>query len=176
MSRNYISSEDSAFLREVLRSYSGRAALEIGAGNCGSLVALAKLFPVAVGTDLLAPGMDDWRASGADFVVADAATCIRPGSFDLVAFNPPYLRGDAADDRATEGGEGLEVPMRFLREALRVVEPAGRVLMLLNGEARVEDFEAECADRGFVLRRVAARHMFFEELSVFEASAPPRGG
>ena len=55
--------------------------------------------------------------------------------------------------------------MRFLREALRVVRRNGRVVMLLNDEARASDFEEACARSGFTLRRVGGRHLFFEELT-----------
>jgi methylase of polypeptide subunit release factors len=171
MSRPYLASEDSALLREALKTYSGGSALEIGAGNCGNLVMLAKGFETAVGTDIVMPGMTDWRASGADFLLADGASCLRLGYFDLVAFNPPYLLAEVADDPSTEGGVALEVPMRFLRDALRAVKLTGRIVMLLNDQAPIGEFEAECSRHGFRLSKVATRHLFFEELSVYEASA-----
>ena len=171
MTGPYLASEDSALLREVLEAYSGGSFLEIGAGNGGNLVALAGRFHSAVGTDLVAPGMGDWKEKGADFIVADGASCVRVGSFDLVAFNPPYLPGQVEDDPATEGGAGLEVPMRFLRDALKAVKLTGRVVMLLNDQAPVGEFEAECSRHGFMLVQVAKRHLFFEELAVYEASA-----
>ena len=170
MSGPYLASEDSALLRGVLKTRSGGSALEIGAGNCGNLVELAKRFETAVGTDIVMPGMTDWRASGAELLMADGASCLRPGSFDLVAFNPPYLPAEAQGDPATEGGAALEVPMRFLRDALRAVKPTGRVVMLLNDQARIGEFEAECFRHGFRLSKVAARRLFYEELSVYEAS------
>lgn len=171
MSRPYLASEDSAMLRGVLKTYSGGSALEIGAGNCGNLVALAKSFETAVGTDIVIPEMADWRTSGADFLMADGASCLRLGSFDLVAFNPPYLPAEVADDPSTEGGVALEVPMRFLLDALRAVKLTGRIVMLLNDQAPIGEFEAECSRHGFRLSKVATRHLFFEELSVYEASA-----
>jgi len=170
MSRPYIASEDSALLRKVLRAYSGRSALEIGAGNGGNLVVLANGFETAVGTDIVMPGMTDWGTWGADFLIADGASCLRAGSFDLVVFNPPYLPVEVADDPSTEGGAGLEVPLRFLREALRMVKRTGRIVMLLNDQASIGEFEVECSHHGFRLTRVAKQHIFFEELSVYEAS------
>lgn len=168
-SKPYLASEDSALLRSVLAGYSGRAALEIGAGNGGNLVELSKRFEVVVGTDLSRPEMADW-ASGAEFVLADAAGCVRDRHFDLVAFNPPYLAGEELGDRTVEGGKALEVPLRFLREALRVVRPDGKVVMLLDDQADMAVFEELCYGLGFSLRRVASKKMFFEELTVYEAS------
>ena len=166
----YIAAEDSAFFREALSSYSGESCLEIGAGNGGSLVQLSRRFGVVVGTDVVRPTMTDWGRKGADFVLAEYASCLRDSWFDLVALNPPYLGSEGTGDRAVDGGVELEVPMNFLREALRVVKRSGRVVMLVNHEARREDFERECSIHGFGLRLLAARRVFFEELSVYEAS------
>ncbi|MGD0318656.1 MAG: hypothetical protein ABSB56_03035 [Nitrososphaerales archaeon] len=171
MSGPYLASEDSVLLKGVLKTYSGGSALEIGAGNCGNLIVLAQSFETAVGTDIVMPGMTDWRDSGADFLMADGASCLRLGSFDLVTFNPPYLPFEVADDPSTEGGAALEVPMRFLRDALRAVKLTGRIVMLLNDQAAIGEFEAECSRHGFRLAKVATKHMFFEDLSVYEASA-----
>ena len=168
----YLASDDSALLREALRSYSGGSCLEIGAGNGGNLIVLSSRFGVALGTDLVRPRMRDWEDGRTDYVLADGASCLRDSCFDLVAFNPPYLRTEGIADRTVEGGPGLEVPMNFLREALRVVRPSGRVVLLLNDDADEEDFKQECLRMGFGFRRVASRRVFFEELSVFEASGP----
>jgi release factor glutamine methyltransferase len=175
----YLASEDSALLRRELQPYAGKACLEIGAGNGGNLVALAKSFKIAVGTDVERPGMTDWSTAGGDFVLCDRASCFRNGTFDLVAFNPPYLRSDGIDDRAIDGGKEGQVPLAFMREALRVVKDSGRILMLLTDGNPVDRFEEECRQRGFELVRSAGKHMFYEELSVYEArraaGVPPGG-
>ena len=168
--RPYLASEDSAFLRETLRLYHGETFLEIGAGNAGNLVDAAERFGVVLGTDLVRPSMEDWKGTNVNFVLADGASCLRESTFDMVAFNPPYLTNVGTGDIAVEGGEGLEVPERFLEGALRAVKREGRVLMLLNGDADLERFKLLCAQRRFGMRRLATRHLFFEELSVYEAS------
>jgi len=166
----YIASEDSALLRSALKGASGGRCLEMGAGNGGNLLELRKGFSVVVGTDLVRPSASDWRGNGVDYVLADGASCLRPDSFDLVAFNPPYLAVKASDDRAVEGGERLEVPKAFLREAIRTVKGTGRVVFLLNDEADVREFEMICAARSFALSRVDSRRVFFEELAVYSAA------
>ncbi|MDG6982898.1 MAG: hypothetical protein JRM74_05530 [Nitrososphaerota archaeon] len=164
----YISSDDSALLREVLRGRSGRACLEIGAGNGGGLLELSKGFEMVAGTDLARPAMRDWQAS-ADFLLADRASCFRDGTFDLVAFNPPYVAGQGSGDPAVDGGPGLEVPMAFLEGALRAVKKGGSVVFLLNQEAEVERFRKVCNAHGFELRPLVSKKLFFEVLSVYEA-------
>jgi len=167
----YISSEDSALLRSALQGLSGGSCLEIGAGNCGNLLELRKRFELVVGTDLLRPATSDWRGKGIELVLTDAACCLRSHSFDLVAFNPPYLALEVSGDRAVEGGKGLEVPKAFMREALRTVKPTGKIVFVLNDEAGVGEFEEMCSEKSFALRRLATRRMFFEELAVYSAVA-----
>ncbi|MDG6959221.1 MAG: methyltransferase domain-containing protein [Nitrososphaerota archaeon] len=165
----YLASEDSALLRAALVGYSGKSCLEIGAGNGGNLIALAKGFEIVVGTDVVKPSMADWREKS-DFVLADRAACLRSGSFDLVTFNPPYLEGDETGDVAVEGGRRLEVPRAFLSEAFRVVKGDGKVVFLVNGAMDVEEVRAACGEWGFGLRLLTSHRVFFEVLSVYEAA------
>jgi release factor glutamine methyltransferase len=167
----YISSEDSALLRSALHGLSGGSCLEIGAGNCGNLLELRKGFSLAVGTDLVHSTASDWKGKGIEFLLTDAASCLRSEAFDLVAFNPPYLPLEVSDDRAVEGGKGLEVPMAFLREALRTVKRTGKIVFVLNDEADIPAFEEICSEKSFVLTRVTSKREFFEELSVYSAAA-----
>ncbi len=171
MGKPYLASQDSALLRKVLRPHSGGNCLEIGAGNGGNLVDLAKRYSLAVGTDIVRPAMSDWKEAGAGFILADRGACLRDSCFDLVAFNPPYLPWDHALDAAVGGGRGLEVPEAFLREALRVVKDSGTVVFLLNDEADEERMRRICAERGFKLERTASERMFFEELRVYSATS-----
>jgi methylase of polypeptide subunit release factors len=164
----YTSSSDSALLRKVLGEHSGGSALEIGAGNGGNLVALAERFRMVVGTDLVRPVMLDWSEKGASFILTDGAACLRDAVFDLVAFNPPYVRAEVVD-RTVDGGKDLEVPKEFLQEALRVVRPTGRGVFLLSDEADIHEFEGICSAKGFRVRKVAMERGFFEELSVYLA-------
>jgi methylase of polypeptide subunit release factors len=167
----YIASEDSTLLRRALSGYTGGLCLEIGAGNAGALVELAARFDTVVGTDLVRPAMMDWKDAGVDFVLADGASCLRSSTFDLVAFNPPYISAEVGADTAVEGGEGLEVPLMFLKEALRVVKSNGKVVMLLNDGAELAKFRGICAGSGFRIDQVASLRVFFEELAVFVGSA-----
>ncbi len=162
MTRVYLTSDDSNLIRRALKRYSGDCCLEIGAGNGGSLLELEKTFKLAVGTDLLRPE----RAS--NLVLADRATCFRNSVFDLVAFNPPYLPSEGVDDAAVDGGsDGVEVPISFLKEAIRVVKPAGRIVLLLSSYNPTERLEALCAENGLRMRLVDTMRLFFETLTVY---------
>jgi release factor glutamine methyltransferase len=167
----YLASEDSALLRKTLREYSGERCLEIGAGNGGNLLELSERFGLVVGTDIVRPSMSDWKEAGANFILADGASCLRDSVFDLVTFNPPYVAADVDGDPAVEGGRNLEVPKAFLVEGLRAVRREGRVVFLLDGEAEPEEFRALGAAKGFELQRVASERGFFEELTIYMAKA-----
>ena len=164
----YLASEDSALLRRALQGRSGESCLEIGVGNGGNVVALSEKFRLVVGTDLVRPSMGDWKEAGVNLVHADGASCLRSGVFDLVAFNPPYLRAEVVDG-AVDGGSLLEVPKRFLREALRVARKDGEVVFILSDGADRREFRKMCEEAGFGLRPLASERMFFEELTVFSA-------
>jgi release factor glutamine methyltransferase len=166
----YLASEDSDLLRRALEGRSGERCLEIGAGNGGTMVQLAGRFSLVVGTDLQRPSMVDWKEAGTNFVVADCGSCLREGVFDLVAFNPPYIPGPI-EDRAVDGGPSLEVPKRFLREALRKVKKGGDVVFILNDEARLEEFRQIALEGGFRLWALASSKLFFEELTAYLAEA-----
>jgi methylase of polypeptide subunit release factors len=115
--------------------------------------------------------MADWKETGANYILADGAMCLRSSTFDLVAFNPPYVAAEPADDRAVEGGLRLEVPKAFLREALRVVKRSGVVIFLLSDDTSPKEFEEMCAEHGFSMEVKESERVFFEELSVFFARA-----
>lgn len=148
--------------------------LEIGFGSGTVLANLLPRFELVVGTDLLTLAQAVRVRQGvpaAEVFLCDRARCFRDGVFDLVAFNPPYLPSEGIEDRAVDGGAGgLQVPLSFLDEAVRVVRPSGRVVLLLSDEADIEEFEGACRDRGLRVAVKSTTPLFFENLTVFEVS------
>ena len=168
-SGTYLSSDDSALLRSALSRYSGEACLEIGAGNGGGLIALSKSFRLTVGTDLQRPSDLGGIGEKVNFVLADAASCFREGSFDLVTFNPPYLPSEEIADRTVDGGEdGEAVTLRFLADAMRVSKREGDLVVLLSSENPLGPIERMCTEKGFSMNLLVKKHLFYETLSVYE--------
>jgi len=97
------------------------------------------------------------------------------GTFDLLVFNPPYLRGEVRDDDdlCWAGGEdGVQVTARFLGEAKEHLAPGGRALLLLSSD--MDDEAVEDALEGWERKVLASRTLFFERLSVLELTLSKR--
>jgi len=166
----YLPSDDTALL---IRALSGLAAagscLEIGFGSGAVLQSLMTRFSLAVGTDI--GTLDQARSAkgSAEVVLADRASCFRGDTFDLVAFNPPYLPSGVIRDRTVDGGRGgIEVPIRFLDDALRVLKADGRIVALLSSHSDLSGFASRCVSLGLSVREVATAALFYESLVVYE--------
>ena len=166
--RPYIYSEDSRLLGRVISSLEDSVSfLEIGVGNGKNLVSVKDKFRVVVGTDLNLEVRGDFR-SAVELVVADKASCFRSSSFDLVAFNPPYVPSEGIEDRTIDGGRnGIEIPLEFLSSALEVLKPAGRVVMVVSSEDSIDELEDFCEKRGLKSKKIAEVSLFFESLYVY---------
>ena len=166
----YAFSEDSALLGDCIRELQGRAFLEIGMGNGVNLQRYAHNFELAVGTDLQSLAvMKRIRSDAFELVVTDRAICFRQEAFDVVVFNPPYMPSDTLEDIAVDGGRmGVEVPLSFLREALRVSKPNSIILMLLSTHSDLHAFQEYCSENSLTYKIVAEKKLFFETLLVYD--------
>jgi release factor glutamine methyltransferase len=171
----YLPAEDTYLLMEALAACGGDSCLEIGFGSGALLAGVAGRFRLAVGTDILhLEDAKQSRAASVDLVLADAAKCFREGVFDLVFFNPPYLPSDRIEDAAVDGGRGgTQVPISFLREALRAMKENGTVMVLLSEAGDVGSFLECCKSLGLYVEPVAERNLFYEKLVVFKIRREP---
>jgi len=174
----YLPAEDTYLLRGALEPFSGESCLEIGFGSGVVLASVSGRFRLAVGTDVVA--LEEARlASGplVELVLADRATCFRDGAFDLVFFNPPYLPSWPIEDKAVDGGPtGVEVPVSFLEEGLRVLREAGTIVALLSTEGDPESFLSHCENLGLAVEKVTEKRLFYETLSVLTIRRGGEGG
>lgn len=167
--RRYLPAEDTYLLRDALAGFSGGSCLEIGFGSGAVLASVSARFQLAVGTDVV--GLDEARLAlrpGIELVLADRATPFRDGVFDLVFFNPPYLPSERIADEAVDGGpDGVQVPVAFLEEGLRVLKEGGAIVALLSTEGDQDSFLSHCSNLGLEIESIAEKRLFFETLSVF---------
>lgn len=174
----YLPSDDTQLLIRVVSSESGERCLEIGFGSGVVLSTLSERFVMAVGTEVMPLSMaKEHRPSGGQIVLADGASCFRDGAFDLVAFNPPYLPSEGIRDRTVDGGRGgIEVPIRLLGEALRVVRPGGKVLVVLSDADDLEGFRSTANGAGASVVEKLRKKLFYETLVVYEVSPRASSG
>jgi release factor glutamine methyltransferase len=165
----YLPSDDTSLLIKALSTCGGGSCLEIGFGSGAVLRSLVPRFSLVVGTDIAARDRRGITKGSAEVVLADRASCFRDGVFDVVAFNPPYLPSETISDRTVDGGHGgVEVPMRFLVDALRVLKAGGLILVLLSDQGDLAGFVSHCLGQGLSVREREKTRLFYETLFVYE--------
>jgi len=109
-----------------------------------------------------------WATVG--FVQTEGLSAFREGSFDAVVSNPPYLDSRDGDIRWDGGIMGIEVPLRFAREASRVLKKKGLLVIAVSSLSPVKLFE-EClkAYGYFVVYKANAYMGLMENLTIFVA-------
>lgn len=149
----------------VLDMGTGSGILAIAAAKKGCRVTAADINPEAVEA-----ARRNAEAEGVEVKVvrSDLFENVE-GRYDLIVFNPPYVRTEEGEQRDMEsiawhgGKTGLETVNRFLSAVSGFLEPGGRMLLLVSGLGdKPPKFE------GFRSRVLKKRSFFFERLFVLE--------
>lgn len=172
----YEPSEDSYLLLKAVEISPGESMLELGCGT--GIVALhaAKLGAVVTAADVSPKAVDCTRRNAArnglkvNTVMSDLFSNIQ-GTFDVIAFNPPYLpkegRTTSWIEKSWEGGdEGSEMSVRFLEEAWRHLNPGGRVYLVLSSLGGLMTVLKAAKER-YDSELLAEEKMFFESVHVY---------
>src|SRR5215469_2503499 len=95
--------------------------------------------------------------------------------FDLIAFNPPFLRGAPLSDR-DRAWRSVDVAERFAAGLSDHLKPGGAALVVLStfGNARV--FLEQARERGCLISVIAQRRFVNERLAVFKVEPPGAQG
>jgi release factor glutamine methyltransferase len=93
------------------------------------------------------------------------------GKYDLIVFNPPYLPEDSRESpesriSTTGGSKGIEIIIRFLKNAKNYLEEDGRIFLITSSLAEEIDF----MELGYKAVEVGCEKMFFERLCIWELS------
>ncbi len=165
-------SEDSELLGKYLITLEGSGSfLEIGVGGGSNLSSVdrGRRFERIVGTDLLPlSSIRQELPRSIELAVTDRASCFRASTFDVIAFNPPYVPSGKIEDITTDGGlGGVEVPLQFLSSALSVLKPEGKIVMLLSSDDTIADLQQFCEKESLHFSKVAESELFFESLFVY---------
>lgn len=170
----YAPAEDTLLMLSALEVKKGERALEVGCGSGYLAVHMAKAGALVTATDIdpLAVANTKRNAilNGVEMTVLEGDLFQNiDGRYDVIVFNPPYLRGiaEGQEDLCWAGGEkGTEMTARFLEGAKDHLAPDGRVLIIVSSD--VDPAALERAMRGWEHTVLAAQTLFFERLDVME--------
>ena len=175
----YPPSEDTFLLADVVDDLgragvlAGKRFLDMGCGTgyvgitaalWGADVVFADVNQRAVQNALYNAKMNGIEAEG---IVSDLFERV-DGVFDVIAFNPPYIPVEGEDPAWSGGREGVEVALRFVRDAPTHLSQDGFILLLLSTLGDVGSVIHEAERAGVCMRTLASRRLFFEELLVLE--------
>jgi release factor glutamine methyltransferase len=93
--------------------------------------------------------------------------------FDLVLFNPPFIRGTARDDR-DRAWRSSDVAERFAADLDAHLKPRGFALLLLSTFGDGFIFLEELRSQGFEISIVAERQFVNERLTIFKIARTQR--
>ena len=179
--------EDSFMLADYVKGSKGRV-LDVGTG-CGIQAVLAsKSADYVLGIDINEKAVElaerNAKSNGCkncEFKKSDLFENIGVGKnknvkFDVIIFNPPYLPTNEEDkikgelNKALSGGkDGREVIDRFIKEVKKYLNKGGKILMVDSSLDTTKKTIDMLEEKGFKVRILETKKMFFEELSVIEA-------
>jgi methylase of polypeptide subunit release factors len=87
-------------------------------------------------------------------------------SFDLILFNPPFLRGAPLDDR-DRAWRSSDVAERFAEGLGAHLKPGGSALVLLSTFGDAPVFLEELRKRAFAIAMLVERNFVNERLTIF---------
>jgi release factor glutamine methyltransferase len=170
----YGPSEDTWLLINALEVVRDERVLEMGCGTGIVSLHMAKLGAKVTCVDINPKAVECTKhnASRNDLLInvmeSDLFQMV-PGTFDLMVFNPPYLRGkaDQMQDLSWAGGPtGTETLHRFLEQTDGHLADGGRVVVVVS--SLMQKGALDKVLKGFKVRELASMRLFFEELKVLE--------
>ena len=184
----YAPSDDTFFLADCIRQYSGRWALEIGVGSGLLLRILEKNFAYVVGSDIDSEVLQHLkqqnRSSKALLVCCDAASAFGGVKFDLIVSNPPYLPDDEDNkndnnnkinrsirDLTVHGGpKGIETTIQFINSALPLLAQDGKMVFVTSSLADSSTLDNVIQQKKVHRKVIKEKRLFYETLYIIELS------
>ncbi len=165
----YAPAEDTYFLEDNLVNEKGKCALDIGTGSGYLTRTLSKNFSKVIGTDIDFNSLINQNKKIKNRICCDAADALNC-KFDLIICNMPYLQSDEISDRRVDGGkEGVVVPLKIIKSAVKCLSDSGKMLFVTSSLANYEKLIDESKKLGLELKIIAKKKLFFEELIIVEA-------
>jgi len=165
----YPPAEDTYFLEDNLVNEKGKNALDIGTGSGYLTRTLSQNFSQVIATDIDFGSLVNQNKKIKNRICCDAADAINC-KFDLIVCNMPYLQSDEISDRRVDGGkEGVEIPLKIIKSAVKCLNDSGKMLFVTSSLANYEKLIDESQKLGLDLKIISKKKLFFEELIIVEA-------
>ncbi len=115
-----------------------------------------------------------------DVVQSDLFSALTPNfKFSLIIFNPPYLPEDefkTSLEHALVGGEtGIELTEEFLNQAVKHLQPGGRIYVIVTSISDVEKIKRVMTDHLLAPTIVGEKSLFFEKILVLRGTLEKKG-
>ena len=173
----YNPSDDSYLILETIEVNSGERFLDMGCGSGLIAVHAAKAGADVVAADINPHAVDCTRRNahknGVRLEVVQSNLFEQlHGSFDVIAFNPPYLaleeKSTSWIEKSWSGGEdGADVAGPFLEQAHRYLAPNGRIYMILSSLGGLRTL-LRTAKKHYRSELIEEKHMFFESIFAYQ--------
>jgi len=165
----YAPAEDTYFLEDNLVNEKGNLALDIGTGSGYLTRILSRNFLQVIGTDIDYGSLINQNRKIKNCICCDAAEPLNC-KFDLIVCNMPYLQSDSIVDRRVDGGkEGVEVPLKIIKSAIKCLNNSGKILFITSSLSNYQKLLDKSSELGLYVNIVARKKLFFEELLLVEA-------
>lgn len=170
----YQPAEDSELLARHIPDYAkSKSFLDMGAGSgIQARAALNAGAKTVLAVDIDPEVIAELKKKNLPCVKSDLFSRIK-GTFDLIAFNPPYLPQDEREDkesrRITTGGKkGDEITIRFIRGLSKHLARNGVALIIVSSLAPHDRMKKELAKAGFKKKTLETVSFFMETLELWE--------
>ncbi|MDD5193752.1 MAG: DUF2431 domain-containing protein [Candidatus Nanoarchaeia archaeon] len=96
----------------------------------------------------------------------------KKSKFNIILFNPPYLPENEHDKEkdTTSGKKGYELIIDFLEQAKSYLQKDGKILLLFSSLSKPAIIKKQAKILGYNSKLLSKKHLFFEELFVYEFS------
>lgn len=199
----YEPAEDSFLLLDALEqekdfinsTFKCPAVLEIGTGS--GIVAAFMASSIVKNGYTLASDINPFACSGVlktasdnkcsatlDAIQCSLTSALRPGSVDILVFNPPYVPSSNVPeyptdeskllDLALDGGEsGMEVTDQLLDQLQNILSVNGVAYIIFCASNKPEQVKSKMENKGFTMDQVIFRRAGWELLYVFKIAQDP---
>ncbi len=192
MAEVYRPDEDSWLLEQCIlkESLKGKRCLDIGCGSGIQSVAMIKSgAKEVISADVNVTALSETKSAvekyakglmenstqivGQNFnhsIIESNLFSNTKGKFDFIAFNPPYVPSDEIKWSDLDGGEnGREVIDAFLENVDNYLSENGVIMILLSSLNKVDDISQILSKKGYSVKNIGKKKLFFEELVVLKA-------